>query len=416
MPITPETFDTFLRCTTKSHLTFNGIVGVPSEFSQSHAYIGQMYKQKGREHLCSVVGDHQWHTGTPDLRSLESLRYRLIFDYVVSLPEIHARLDALEENRIVRDGRHCPYIPIRFVPEEKLTKYDKLLLAFDALAFSQVCGKAPQVGRIIHGGHCATVTVRLEPLLQKVRFLLGRIAEQQVKAVPPPLTLNKHCPECEFRSRCRQIAIQKDDLSLLPTLSEKERKKQNGRGIFTVLQLSYTFRSPRRSAGVLPRHQPALKALAIRKNQIHILGNPTVRLSGTPVYIDVEGDPDRDFYYLVGLRIGSCGSSAHHSYWANTPADEQTMWADCLHKVAEIADPRLVHYGAYETHFLKTMKTRYPDVEHASLLDDLISSAQNLLSIIYPHIYFPTIGAEDEKYKAGDAHALHQCEGTRAER
>jgi predicted RecB family nuclease len=390
MPTTQEMFHAFLKCDTKFYLNFNSIVGVPSEFSQSQGYLGETYKQTCRAHLCSVVRDGQWHVGTPDLESLKNLNYRLIFDYVVSLPKIHARLDALEENRIASDGLDCPYIPIRFVPGEKLTTYDKLLLAFDAFAFSQVYGKMPQVGRIIHGCHYATVTVRLEPLIQKVRTLLGSMANQQVKAAPPPLALNKHCAECEFRSRCRQIAIQKDDLSPLPTLSERERKKQNARGIFTVIQLSYTFRSPRCSADALPRHQPALKALAIRKNQIHILGKPTVSLSGTPVYIDVEGDPDRDFYYLVGLRIGSGGSSAHYSYWANTPADERAMWADCLHKIAEIANPRLIHYGAYETRFLRRMRARYPDIENASLLDDLISSAQNLLSIIYAHVYFPT--------------------------
>jgi predicted RecB family nuclease len=112
--------------------------------------------------------------------------------------------------------------------------------------------------------------------------------------------------------------------------------------------------------------------------------------SGTPVYIDVEGDPDRDFYYLVGLRIGSGNSSACYSYWANTPADEGAMWEDCLHRLGMIANPRLIHYGAYETQFLKRMRIRYPDIENAPLLDDLISSAFNLLSVIYAHVYFPT--------------------------
>jgi len=220
--------------------------------------------------------------------------------------------------------------------------------------------------------------------------VLRSIADQQAKSTTPLLALNKHCAQCEFQVRCRQIAIQKDDLSLLPTLSEKERKKQNARGIFSVLQLSYTFRSPRRSSPALLRHHPALKALAIRKNQIHILGTPTVSPSGTPVYIDVEGDPDRDFYYLVGLRIGSGGSPAHYSYWANSQADERAMWADCLHRLGMIASPRLMHYGAYETQFLKRMRARYPDTENASLLDGLISSALNLLSVIYAHVYFPT--------------------------
>jgi predicted RecB family nuclease len=390
MPITEKTFEAFLKCATKSYLHLHDVVGVPSEFSQSQDCLREDYKQRCREQLCSAVRDGQWHDGKPDPQSLADRRYRLILNYVVTLPEIHARLDALEEIRIASNGRTYPYIPIRFVPSERLSTCDKLLLAFGAFAISQVFGKTPQVGRIIHGGQYTTLTVPLAALLHRVRLVLRSIADQQAKSTTPLLALNKHCAQCEFQVRCRQIAIQKDDLSLLSTLSEKDRKKQNARGIFSVLQLSYTFRSPRRSLPALLRHQPALKALAIRKNQIHILGTPTVSLSGTPVYIDVEGDPDRAFYYLVGLRIGSGSSSTHYSYWANSPADERAMWADCLHRLGMIASPRLLHYGAYETQFLKRMRARYSDTENASLLDDLISSALNLLSVIYAHVYFPT--------------------------
>jgi len=94
MPITEETFEAFLKCETKSYLNFNGMVGVPSEFCQSQGYLREKYKQISRERLCSAVHD-QWYAGTPDLQSLKERRYRLIVDYVVALPEIHARLDAL---------------------------------------------------------------------------------------------------------------------------------------------------------------------------------------------------------------------------------------------------------------------------------------------------------------------------------
>ena len=77
-------------------------------------------------------------------------------------------------------------------------------------------------------------------MLRRVRLVLGDIAAQQANTTAPPLALNKHCAECEFRSRCRQTAIEKDDLSLLSNIGEKERKKQNDKGIFTVLQLSYS--------------------------------------------------------------------------------------------------------------------------------------------------------------------------------
>ena len=43
-------------------------------------------------------------------------------------------------------------------------------------------------------------------------------------------------------TRCRQKAEEKDDLSLLSGMTEKERRNLHDKGIFTVTQLSYTFR------------------------------------------------------------------------------------------------------------------------------------------------------------------------------
>jgi hypothetical protein len=48
---------------------------------------------------------------------------------------------------------------------------------------------------------------------------------------------------------------------------------------------------------VLVHH--ALKALAIREKKIHIVGSPAIKSEGTPVYLDVEGLPDLDFYCLI---------------------------------------------------------------------------------------------------------------------
>lgn len=36
----------------------------------------------------------------------------------------------------------------------------------------------------------------------------------------PDLVLNRHCAECEFQSRCRKLAVEKDDLSLLAGMSD----------------------------------------------------------------------------------------------------------------------------------------------------------------------------------------------------
>ena len=82
---------------------------------------------------------------------------------------------------------------------------------------------------------------------------------------------------CEFQSRCRLKAVEKDDLSLLAGMSEKERQKFHSKGIFTVTQLSYTFRPrwrPKRMRDKQEKYHHSLKALAIREKKIHIVGNP----------------------------------------------------------------------------------------------------------------------------------------------
>ena len=129
----------------------------------------------------------------------------------------------------------------------------------------------------------------------------------------------------------------------------------------------------------------------LRERKIHIAGKPELHLKQTPVYLDVEGVPDRDFYYLIGLRIKDGDSYVQHSFWANDVAEEKKIWVAFLRTLAKIENPQLIHYGSYETIFLKRMKERYNEaVKNPAFLDQLIVDAVNLLSVIYAQTYFPT--------------------------
>jgi predicted RecB family nuclease len=283
------------------------------------------------------------------------------------------------------------YYPIRFVPSEKVASSDKILLAFDALALSRITGVVPSVGRIIHGSRFATTVVPLAKLIPEVRATIAKIADLRSRPEPPAAVLNKHCAECEFQSQCHSELVKKDDLSLLTTIKQTERKAWNDKGIFTVTQLSYAFRArrgARREAAKPLKHNPALKALAVRKAQIHVLGMPHWSEIDHPVYLDVEGVPDGEFYYLAGLRHKVGDRYVQRSFWADDRKDERELWVSCLRALAQIDDPRLVHYGHYETLFLRRMKARYP--ECSELVDHLASTALNLLSFTYAQIYFPT--------------------------
>ena len=182
-------------------------------------------------------------------------------------------------------------------------------------------------------------------------------------------------------------------------MTEKERTKCSEKGITTITQLSYGYRPRRRrhvkstpSHGPPPvRHDHKLKALAIKKAQIHVVGSPDLSIEGTPVFLDVEGMPDRDFYYLIGLRYSNQGEYIERSLWADRPEDERGIWQDFLTILRGLENPRLVHYGAYESRFLKLMKGRWKTSnEDAEFIDRVFDQSVNLLAVIYGKIYFPT--------------------------
>jgi predicted RecB family nuclease len=286
------------------------------------------------------------------------------------------------------------YSPVRFVRNEKVSRFDKLMLAFHALALHRLSTNPPGNGKLIYGSQYKLVTVPLTKLLEKVRHYVIQVMKQQKSRMAPPLVLNKHCQECEFRARCRQTAVDKDDLSLLTNITAKERQKLHDKGIFSVMQLSYTFRPRKRrtfKGSQAFKHEPALKALAIRKDRIHVVGTPVFNIPESTVYLDVEGIPDRDFYYLIGLRYKEKDEYVQHSFWADSPSDEREMWTSCFGILKLVQNPRLLHYGNYETGFLKRMRARYSDQSGVEgLLDELISSSVNLLSLAYAQVYFPT--------------------------
>ena len=79
-------------------------------------------------------------------------------------------------------------------------------------------------------------------------------------------------------------------------------------------------------------------------------------------------------------------------FWADGPGSEYDIWHKCLSALKKIDNPRIVHYGAYETRFLKHMKERWkPTAEDVELVDRIVEGSVNLLASMYGRIYFPDL-------------------------
>jgi predicted RecB family nuclease len=282
------------------------------------------------------------------------------------------------------------YIPVVFDEAERPCKQQKDLLELYGVIIGGLQGKQPSGGMLIHGHACRALSIKLNPSGQWAQRVLQEIKEIQSTETPPKLILNSHCSRCEFRHRCRAEATAGDDLSLLGGISAKEIRTYNRKGIFTVTQLSHTFRlrkpSKRSKKQSQPLH-PALQALAIRDKKIYVLGTPHLPHATTRIYFDIEGDPHCQSTYLLGLIVERNGAEERHSFWADSPGEESQLFQHFLDVVDSLDDFYIYTYGSYEVAFLRrAIKRSDRDERDAQILARVV----NVLSLVHAHIYFPT--------------------------
>ncbi|MCX6997625.1 MAG: hypothetical protein NTV49_11185 [Kiritimatiellaeota bacterium] len=286
MIITADVFAAYLKCPTKCFLRAHGEAGSGNEYADWVHTESETYRAEGLRRLTAGLTPDDCVTGASVLESLKTAKWRVATDVDARSQNLESRIHAVERIPAEGRGRSAQFIPVRFVFTNKFSKDDKLLVAYDALVLSETLGRPVSLAKIIHGDDHATLKVKTAGLRSRVSKLTEKAATLLFADIAPDLVLNRHCGECEFHTRCRPKAIEKDDLSLLSVMSEKERKKLNSKGIFTVTQLSYTFRPrrrPKRLRDKREKYYHSLKALAIREKKVHIVGTPELKIEGTPV-------------------------------------------------------------------------------------------------------------------------------------
>jgi predicted RecB family nuclease len=268
-------------------------------------------------------------------------------------------------------------------------KSERRLLAMFALLLSRIQGTVPVGGILYLGRDCAKTTIRFGATLRAAEDLLRDAERMQRAETPPKLLLNDHCPICEFRQQCHAQAVNEDNLSLLRGLREKAIRRYSRKGLLTLTQLAHTFRPRRRgkrSDQPLRRRDHALHALAIRDRTIYVLGKPKVPTARVRIYVDMEGNPDEGFIYLIGLVVCDGERIERHSLWADNKNQEPNIFHRLLDVILHYDAPRIYCYGSYEKAFIVRMRRH---TRRKNNVDAVIAALTNVLTIIYPHFYFP---------------------------
>jgi predicted RecB family nuclease len=397
MQITENLFVGYVHCAYKAFLMSNGEVGKVADYEVIQKEANARFKDLAIERLLRSHNESQVAREPTSLRLAVKSGVTLIFGAKVNASGVVLAFDLLERQIDRDDDSRSFYVPALFSPRNKPTREDSLLAAFNGIILGEALGQTIPIVKIVHGPGFAVSKIRLVAptgttrLVKEARQLLDRLRKQIESNLPPLMILNTYCPLCEFRDRCHAEAVNRDDLSLMRGMPEKEILTQRKRGITTVAQFACTFRP--KSIGLkrskpLKRHLHALQALAVRDKKVYVVRAPEITANTTRVYLDVEGIPDQDLYYLVGVVVEKEGECSAHSFWADDQAEERAIWIKLLNLMRVLGDCIIFHYGAYEKVYIKKMLRRYPspDTPFPGTWD---SALFNVLGAIRTNVYFP---------------------------
>ena len=378
----------YVHCRYKAYLKLANQVGLQS------AYETALVELRAETRLRAIrkleAAGSPIPTSVQLTRSTLSEGYSAIIDGELIIHGICVRVDGVRKASGRSKLGDFSYEPILFHEGPRAREPQRVLLSVLALLLSYIQGRVPNLGVIYQGAEAATSTVLTSERMKSAEFILDDLNLMRLGEVRPSLILNDHCGVCEFRQRCHEQALREDNLSLLRGVSEKDVRAHGRRGILTLTQLAHTFRPRRdgkRSGRRTARRYYALQALAIRDRRIYVFGAPAVPSTEVRIFLDLEGNPHEGCVYLIGMIVTEGDQQVTHTLWANTATDERSIFEEFLTVVGRYENPTIYCYGEYERAFIRRMR---PDVRRKRLVDKILASLVNVLSLIYAHFYFPT--------------------------
>lgn len=277
------------------------------------------------------------------------------------------------------------YEPAIFIGTNKIALENRMELAFLGFLLEKLQNTFPGKGVIIdkHGNEHRVDLSKLKKLINPV---VAEILDFDKN--PPRLTLNNHCTQCPFNTLCKTQAIKEDNLTLLDRITPKQIFRFEKKGIFTVKQLSYIYKPRRKSKRAkTPKisYVPELQALAIRTEKTYIQALPALERKSTEIFLDIEGIPDDDFFYLFGILLYENGKQVYHSFWSDTLKDEEVTWRKVVNYIGLYPETPIYHYGSFEPLVFNKLSKKYK-----TDIQNIKKRFTNINSSIFGKIYFPT--------------------------
>lgn len=193
MKTTSEIFASYLRCKFKAYLQYRGEKGFITEFEKFSNVALQRGKMELRKNVMSKLPLSKVSENVVVDANILKDNFSYLFNVSIENTEISAQFDAIERISTQSSLGNFSYIPILILPQFKVSKIDKLRLAFCSLLLADLQDKQPEFGKTLYGYPQKALKVKLDGLLKETRSLINEIRKQLIEGQPPKLILNRHC-------------------------------------------------------------------------------------------------------------------------------------------------------------------------------------------------------------------------------
>jgi predicted RecB family nuclease len=388
--ITDSIIESLVNCKYEVYLKVNKEESTKKEYELMQDDLLKLYKERFINSVKLRYGDNHL---LYDFKFGNNLRFRnrsFAVSPNIKTKKCHITFDFIEiiPSKFSNGGRI--FIPILVSPKENFSKIEKLILCLKCIILSEVYNINCKFARIVYGNELKTIKFKIEKFLMEAKRLLDKLKDIIENESEPLILQKNHCKICEFQEECYKKLKEKDSLALFRRVDENEIKKYNDKGIFTVNQLSYSFKPRKRSKRVKDVISPyylSLQALALRENKIYVHDKIYLPESKTKVYIDMEGNSTGSSIYLIGIIINKEGKEITHSLWADNNDQEIEIFRKFVDILKNLDKPNIYHYGRYETKVLRRIASLF---DEGSIKELFQKKSTNILKEIYRKIYFPT--------------------------
>jgi len=389
--INDDVIHSFLNCSYKGFLKYNNEVGNKTDYELLEYELLKINKRNYFNKLREKSNEIQILEGSKAKNKIQSQKLTYLIEPIFQSNKFLINFDAIEINPIQDSNVNPSYTAISISPKEIILKVEKLLLIMKCLLLESSYDIIPKYGKIIYGKNLRSTKFALKTFYREINKLIKEFTKIINNENAPRFYRNNHCQICEFQEDCRAILLEKDDLSLLGRISQKEIDKLNNKGLFTINQLSYTYRpKKRKKKSIEPqRLEYALKALALREKKNYIIDIPKLPVSKTEIYFDVEGLSDESFFYLIGIIIIENEIKKQFSFWADSKRDVENIFTKFFNTISTFRDFTIYYYGSYEIQALKRINKKFNN-RFDEEIELITKKSVNILSFFSSHIYPPT--------------------------